>query len=67
MPSCRSQFWAKMFLLSQRRHMSPYDMWDQTPAFLMARHHVPNRDCLDHSSLTELMQAYPDDENSETP
>ena len=56
-----------MFLLSQRRHMSPYDMWDQTPAFLMASHQVPNRDCLDRSSLTELMQAYPDDENSETP
>jgi hypothetical protein len=55
-----------MFMLSQSRHMSPFDMWDQTPAFLMANHQVPNRDWLDHSSLAELMQAYPDDEISET-
>ena len=46
--------------------MSPFDMWDQTPAFLMANHQVPDRDWLDHSSLAELMQAYPDDEISET-
>ena len=67
MPSYGSQFWEKMFLLSQRQHMSPYDMWDQTPAFLMASYQVPKRNCLDRSTLAELMQAYPDDENSATP